>query len=585
MKILRALAAGSTALPLRAVGDFDAAARARAPQRNAGSSSTGPTAFRGAAALLSGVIVLAVNFPVLDFDWLIFDDDINILVNPHLGMRATESVQWAFENVDYMRRYLPLGWLMFAGLLAVDGYSAPVFHAAGWVLTALNTVLIYFVFEKLCRKFAGGSADAQRRGARRWTCAPATAFTALLWSLHPLRVENAAWISGLLYVASTNLALGAVLLYLRSLEGASHDTVLTRTAAAVLYLGSLLVYPVFLSLPAVLVCGSLAFSRGSVILEIGAALRRTAAWWLAAAFCGGMNTFARATASAAYVSPDTNDAFNVAEVFAQTSRALGHYVAQTLWPGDVAAFYGAADNWLEGGRSGIATAFVFVVAATLLAFRSSRRPVTCWLVASAAAVAPFLAQMDATFHPSDRYTVLWLAVWLTPLGLVAASARGKLASSATLAVLALAFIGLGGSYREALPNWKNTASLQASIDRKTAAAPSVQFNFARAATASWWLGDQAGAQSKLQAGAARFPNHPAMGAARDTLNDFDRRWRQRVGNQVEIPPLAVLHVDLGRSWLGRGEPAAAAAHFMQALRLAPEYREAAHGLLQAHAGR
>lgn len=104
---------------LRSNTDLGAGVAASPARGVAGNSRIGFAPLRWFAVALSAVIVLAVNYPVLDFDWLMFDDDINILVNPHLGSRAVESVQWAFENVDYMRRHLPLGWLMFAGLLAV----------------------------------------------------------------------------------------------------------------------------------------------------------------------------------------------------------------------------------------------------------------------------------------------------------------------------------------------------------------------------------------------------------------------------------------------------------------------------------
>jgi hypothetical protein len=583
MKICRSPVTRAAALRLHPSTDLRATAGGKPARQAAENSRATVSTLRWSAVLLSAAVVLAVNFPVLEFEWLIFDDDINILVNPYLGSRATESVRWAFENVDYMRRYLPLGWLMFAGLLAVDGYSAPLFHAAGWVLTALNTVLIYFVFEDLCRKFAQSRSDAPRTDGSKWIRVSAAAVTAVLWSLHPLRVENAAWISGLLYVASTSLALGAVLLHLRSLGCAAGKSVLPRMAACVLYLGSLLVYPVYLSLPAVLVCGSVAVARGGVIKVIGESLRRTAGWWLAAAFCGGMNAFARVTASEAYVSADTPGAPGAAEIFLKTARAVAHYVAQTLWPVEVAAFYGASDSWIGDRRGWIAIAFILVVSVTLLACRSNRRPITCWLIAALCSIAPFLAHMDHTFHPSDRYTVLWLAVWAAPLAIWTSRGRTTVRSFAILAATLLVLVGLARSYSRALPNWKDTRALQTSIDRKTAVAPSPQFGYARAAIAFWWLGDRATAERKLEEGAQRFPDDPAMAATRNTLRDFEGRWRERVGLRLDIPPLAVHHVDLGRAWLTRGARAAATAHFVRALRLAPEYREAVEGLLQSHA--
>jgi hypothetical protein len=189
--------------------------------------------------------------------------------------------------------------------------------------------------------------------------------------------------------------------------------------------------------------------------------------------------------------------------------------------------------------------------------------------------------MDPAFHPSDRYAVLWLAVCSVPVAIWLSHPRPVVSWAMLTSAAVLGLTLLAVNYRCALPNWKDTRALQAAIDRKTAQAPSVQFSFARPAIAFWWLGDRSAAQRCLEAGEQRFPGHPAVATARDTLKDFDRRWRERVGSRVDIPPLAVLHVDLGRAWLARGESAAAAAHFTRALRLAPEYRDAAHGLLQS----
>jgi hypothetical protein len=554
--------------------------RSRWP-RDARASLVSLRVARWSVLLASAIVVLAVNAPILDFDWLIFDDDINVLVNPHLGARAGESARWAFENVDYMRRYLPLGWLLFWALLGVAGYNAPAFHAAAWVLTAFNTILLCLVFEALCRKHERHcTLSCERAGRRRIA---GCAFAALIWTLHPLRVENAAWISGLLYVGSTALALVAVLLMLRSLDSRAPGASPARIGGCLCYLGSLLVYPVYLSLPAVLACGAVAMSASSVITALRQVIRWTAGWWLAAAFSCAMNVFARVTASGAYAMDAPTP--RAAQTLADLCRAVAHYVAETVCPCEIAAYYGGSESWVGGAWGWVLVSVFFVVIVAFLANASARRPVACWLSAALLALAPFLAQTDGSFHPSDRYAVLWLAIWLAPVAIALARPVGGRAWLTRAIIAAVALLTVGWNYRRTLPNWRDTWALQASIDRKTRAAPSVQFGFARAAVAFWWLGDHAAAQGKLEHAARRFRGHPAHVTARDTLNELAPRWRQRVGARLDTPPLAVLHVDLGRSWLERGERAAAAAHFARALRLAPNYPEAARGLLQSHDAR
>jgi hypothetical protein len=66
------------------------------------------------------------------------------------------------------------------------------------------------------------------------------------------------------------------------------------------------------------------------------------------------------------------------------------------------------------------------------------------------------------------------------------------------------------------------------------------------------------------------------------LAELQSRWLARVGARRHIPPLAVLHVDLGSAWQARGEQAAAKAHFARAATLAPDYEEALQGWAQAN---
>ncbi|MEO5960076.1 MAG: hypothetical protein ABIZ49_11550, partial [Opitutaceae bacterium] len=78
----------------------------------------------------------------------------------------------------------------------------------------------------------------------------------------------------------------------------------------------------------------------------------------------------------------------------------------------------------------------------------------------------------------------------------------------------------------------------------------------------------------LRDGLARFPASPSLAAAKTLLDELDPAWRLRVGDRRNIPPLAVLHYDLGRTWQQRAQLPAARAHYLRALALAPTFAEA-----------
>ena len=40
--------------------------------------------------------------------FLLWDDNINIVANPHLREFSAEKLRWMFTDVSYMRRYVPL---------------------------------------------------------------------------------------------------------------------------------------------------------------------------------------------------------------------------------------------------------------------------------------------------------------------------------------------------------------------------------------------------------------------------------------------------------------------------------------------
>src|ERR1044072_4825885 len=75
------------------------------------------------------VLVVAVFSGVIDFDFVVFDDDINLIFNPHLGDLNAKAWQWVWTDTSYMNRYLPLGWLAFFGVFAAGGLEPSCYHA------------------------------------------------------------------------------------------------------------------------------------------------------------------------------------------------------------------------------------------------------------------------------------------------------------------------------------------------------------------------------------------------------------------------------------------------------------------------
>ncbi|HEX2854876.1 MAG TPA: tetratricopeptide repeat protein [Opitutaceae bacterium] len=527
-------------------------------------------------AAIAAVVVLIANQAVLRFDWLVFDDDINVFFNPHLGGLNGESVTWAFSNLDYVRRYLPLGWLGFDALIAVDGYNASVFHAASWLLSGLNAALAFLIGYALLPGV--GPVHSPRIA---WQRSGVALFGALVWSLHPLRAETAGWISGLLYLASTTCAGFAILLHLHGARtGAMANRGPLRILAALCYLASVLVYPVFLALPAVLTwLAVVRKGRSHLVAEI----RSLSTWWLAAAFALGMNFFAQATASGPF------PGFTALENFGLIPRAIAavrtylFYLAHTAWPETTSVFLGRIDGLMEIGHAKWVLAILLPAGLGAFLWKKTRSRATAYAVAALLSLAPFLGAMDPHFTVSDRYTVLWLGILACALGEVLISPAGRILEIAKYFAAGVVLVACVAAYGPALAPWQNTATLQKRIDEVNAAKPDVVMNYARPATALWWMGQREEAVQRLREGFAKFPDSIHLRAVQQELAETDTRWRGLVGNRTSIAPMAVMHHNLGQAWMQRGHPASAAPHFKRAFQLAPEFAEAAAGLVAATA--
>src|SRR5204863_2641258 len=140
-------------------------------------------------ALLVAVITAAVFSSSIGARFVQWDDDINIYRNPRIQGFNGRNIEWMLSDSTYVRRYMPLGWLGFAAIHQVGGLNPAWFHAANVMLHAVNAALLFFLLAKLLRVVAPRNAVET---AIPWSAA----IGALLWSIHPLRVEAVAWASG-----------------------------------------------------------------------------------------------------------------------------------------------------------------------------------------------------------------------------------------------------------------------------------------------------------------------------------------------------------------------------------------------------
>jgi hypothetical protein len=170
-----------------------------------------PPAHRDGATVAVVVAITALAFlSAVGGDFLSWDDDVNFTNNQSFRGLGWAQIAWA-STTFHLGVYQPLAWLALELQFVVGGASPFVYHLTSWLLHALNAALVY----RLCAALVARGSDAPepRRTSR------AAAAAALLWALHPLRVEAVAWASCQPYLLATSFALLATLAHLRAADG------------------------------------------------------------------------------------------------------------------------------------------------------------------------------------------------------------------------------------------------------------------------------------------------------------------------------------------------------------------------------
>ncbi|MFI5326732.1 MAG: hypothetical protein ACHQ7H_10910, partial [Candidatus Rokuibacteriota bacterium] len=142
--------------------------------------------------LAVAILTAAAFLPTLSGSFLNWDDNVNFLENSAYRGLGPEHVRWAFTSVA-LGHNNPLTRLTRSLNWVLGGMTPWGYHLVNVLLHTGNAVLFYFVARRL---LAAGIADGGQAGRRGPDLCAAAAVVALVWGVHPLRVEPVAWITG-----------------------------------------------------------------------------------------------------------------------------------------------------------------------------------------------------------------------------------------------------------------------------------------------------------------------------------------------------------------------------------------------------
>ncbi|MCA8955716.1 MAG: tetratricopeptide repeat protein [Planctomycetes bacterium] len=308
--------------------------------------------------LISAASVLPF-LPVLDAGFVNWDDDQNFVTNEHYRGLSLEHLRWMFTTLHY-GGYHPLSWLSVALDHAVWGMDPRGYHLTNLLLHAANTLLLFGLLCELAR------TAAQRLAGH---VVPAATGAALLFAVHPLRVETVAWITERRALLACGFLLGTVWCYLRAHRLGARRAWVLQGMAVLAYAGSLLSKGMAVTLPVLLLLLDAyplhRLRRWSDLLP------RTIEKLPYFALAAGVGYLAR-------LAQQEGDAVrSLAEHgplgrIAQAAYALCFYLLRTVWPADLCALH-PLERALNATEPRFLLAFGGVLAITAAALWLRRR--------------------------------------------------------------------------------------------------------------------------------------------------------------------------------------------------------------------
>jgi len=408
-----------------------------------------------AVALLS----FAVFTPALGGDFVNLDDRANITENPDFRGLGPAQLAWMFSHFD--GHYQPITWLSFGLDYVLWGLDPRGYHLVNLLVHAATSVLVYLLLLDLlprARALAGARGDVLR-----W----AAAAGALLFAVHPLRVESVAWVTERKDVLYLFFGVASLLFYLRARPAAGprlRGGMAASVACFTLAMGSkamVMTWPVLLLLLDFHPLGRLQRLR-----DLPPLLREKTLFF--AVMIAGMAAELYAESKSLVIDIDGN--YTLGDSLSQPGYRVCFYLWKILFPTGLQPMYTLPAERDPTSPLMLACGAFAVVVTLGLLWRAKRVPALAvgWL-AFGVLLSPTLGVIQAGYHfAADRNAY---AAGVVPAALLAGGLawlwqRGRLvAVSGALAVVAIGVLSVlsyvqSQVWTNSLTLWRHTISLE-----------------------------------------------------------------------------------------------------------------------------
>ena len=158
-----------------------------------------------AGGALVGGLTIIVFLPSLQLGFINWDDVENFLNNPYYRGLGWPNLQWMFTSFR-LGHYIPITWMTLGLDYVLWGMNPRGYHLTSLVLHAANAVLFYLLAYRLLDfgfaplpprplRSGEGKTSSGQIGRSGVSLPLGAAVAALLFAVHPLRVESVTWIT------------------------------------------------------------------------------------------------------------------------------------------------------------------------------------------------------------------------------------------------------------------------------------------------------------------------------------------------------------------------------------------------------
>jgi len=519
------------------------------------------------------VLIALVTFvpflPTLDNQFVNWDDDKNLLKNPHYRGLGWSQLRWMW-TAFHLGHYIPLTWMTFGLDYLLWGMNPLGYHLTNLLLHAANAVVFFFVVLRILTRALPNPSE------RGEALAVSAGVAALVFAIHPLRVESVAWATERRDVLSGLFYLVTILMYLRACERGARGRGSYWLSVAV-FVCALLSKSMVVNLPVVL-----------LILDVYP-LRRLGGfvgWWSEPARRVYVEKIpfvllaAAASAIAVIALSSVPAARSLAQLsvpgrLAVSAYGLSFYLWKTVLPMSLSPLYELHDvnPWAPPFLLSYGVVPAVTALALILRHRLPGLP-AAWLAYAVILIPVLGIFQNGPQIAADRYTYLASLGWaiLASAGLLAAWHRRPFLVTGLTVLLLLGFGTLTWNQVRVWHDSEKLWSHAVAIDPRS---PIGQIG----------LGLALARQGKLAEAIAHYeqalrikPDHAAahtnwgdalaqQGKPAEAIEHYQRALHVK-------PDHALAHSNWGVALLNQGRLAEAIEHFRQALIISPDFADA-----------